>query len=162
MQEIELTKGLVAIVDDEDYEELSKHLWHVTKSGYACRYIRDLSKKKKQAYLPIHRAIMGLSSDDPRVVDHIDGDKLNNQRSNLRICTAAENVRNRRGRADVTSGFKGVYTTLYGKWRAAISHNKKWMHIGVYETREEACAAYCRVAKELHGEFANFELKKVA
>ena len=155
MQEIELTRGLVTVVSDEDYEELSKHLWHANSGGYAIRAITDLTRKKKQIFMPMHRAILDLPLGNGLFVDHIDGDKLNNQRANLRICTTAENMRNRRMQCNNTSGFKGVYVYMETRWRACIGHNDKAIHIGVFDTKEEAYEAYCQAARELHGEFAN-------
>jgi hypothetical protein len=162
MQEIELTRGRIALVDDEDYEELSKHLWYATSGGYAYRGVRDLTKKKKQAHLSMHRHILGLDSNDPRVVDHIDNNPLNNCRSNLRICNIGDNAKNRRARPENASGFRGVYTYPQDRtrWRAMIGHNGKSIHLGLFSTPEAAHNAYCEAAKTLFGEFVNF--KKMA
>jgi hypothetical protein len=159
LKEIELTKGMIAIVDDEDYEDLNKHLWHVNSGGYAARMIKHPTmptKKKKQVVLQMHRYLMGLSYGDPLVVDHIDGNKLNNTRSNLRVCTFAENAKNKPGGINNISGYKGVYTYQTDRWRACISNENKFFHIGVYDTPEQAYAAYCEAARKLHGQFANF------
>lgn len=161
MKEIPLTKGLVAIVDDEDYEELSKYKWQSVK-GYAYRVLLVSDGKGRQR-IGMHRQIMGLDLSDERVVDHIDRNPINNKRSNLRICTEAENAMNRSMLSANKSGYKGVsWEKNLKKWRAQIQVNGKNFALGVYSTPEEAHAAYCIKAVELHGEFANAEIKKAA
>jgi hypothetical protein len=103
----------------------------------------------------MHRLIVGLSNDDKRVVDHIDGNPLNNQRSNLRVCAPSQNIKNQRLRTDSTSGLKGV-SKYQGYWRARIQVDGKRINLGNFSTREEAHAAYCLAARQFHREFANF------
>lgn len=93
-------------------------------------------------------------------VDHIDEDKTNNRWVNLRKATKSQNGANRGLSAHNTSGFKGVvWDDARGKWKAQIGSKDKpgSAHIGRFDTPEEAHAAYCRVATEIHGEFARFE-----
>jgi hypothetical protein len=91
-------------------------------------------------------------------IDHIDNNKLNNVPENLREATTAQNSRNRKVTSRSTSGLKGAYyDKRKNKWRASIKTNGKFKHIGHYETAEEAHAAYCKVAEEMHGEFARFK-----
>jgi hypothetical protein len=145
---IPLTKGKVAIVDAEDYEWLSKYKWHAVYTGskfyaYRCRNKRSIS---------MHRMIMGEPKG--KVVDHIDGNSLNNRRSNLRICTTAQNMRNRRLTGGV-SRYKGVYfIKRLNKWKAVITFNSKSIHIGCFSDEISAGKAYDKKAKELFGEFA--------
>lgn len=156
MKQIELTKGKFTIVDDEDYEDLMKLKWHVNQGGYAVRMIKHPTKSGKQVVLQMHRYLMGLTHGDQRHVDHIDVDRLNNTRANLRICTYVENARNKSKPSHNTSGFKGVYAYYGGRWRAAISSGKrKYVHLGVFDTPEAAHAAYCQAADRLYGEFSN-------
>ncbi|EIU7141728.1 HNH endonuclease [Pseudomonas aeruginosa] len=88
-------------------------------------------------------------------VDHRDGDKLNNRRSNLREATQGENAKNTRLAKNNSSGFKGVSKTAEGRWRARITVGRKEIRLGNFDTREEAAAAYDRAALQLHGEFAS-------
>lgn len=95
---IPLTRGKIALFDDEDYEELSKYKWFITKV-YASRHSGN-----KTVYM--HREIM--KTPENMETDHINGDVLDNRRENLRICTRQENARNIRGISSNTSGYKGV------------------------------------------------------
>lgn len=86
-------------------------------------------------------------------IDHIDGNKMNNRFSNLRLATESQNCSNRKRRADNTSGFKGVYR-MGKKWAANITANKCKKHLGVFDTPEIAYAEYLKHASSMHGEFA--------
>lgn len=155
MKEILLTRGFVALVDDEDYERLAAHRWFINAYGYAMRNSPHPIIAKKRTPLYMHRDIAGLSRGDARQVDHIDRNRLNNQRSNLRICTLAENSINRISSRN-TSGLKGV--SWHGRdrvWRAQIEIGGTKIHLGSFQTPQDAYEAYCNAAKELHGEFAN-------
>lgn len=158
MKEIPLTRGLFALVDDEDYEDLMKHKWSAMTSGYAHRATLISSKPRKFLTISMHRYIVGLMAGDSRRVDHIDGNKSNNQRANLRICTHAENSRYCKINRKNTSGYKGVcWDKARSKWVAQIKVNMKRKMLGRFETAELAYAAYCRAALEFHGEFAKVE-----
>lgn len=160
MREIPLTRGFMALVDDEDFDELSKHKWHIDANGYAVRTQHTAPRpNRKTIALRMHRVLMGLDNADGRRVDHKDGNRLNNQRANLRICTGEENTRNQRIRKDNRTGFKGVVKATGGFWRAQIHVNKKRFDLGLFESPEEAHGAYCKAALEKHGEFANFGRK---
>lgn len=88
-------------------------------------------------------------------IDHHDVDPSNNRWLNLREATNGQNAHNTRAHRDNTSGFKGVYWhKLAGKWQAQIMHNGKNIHIGLFDTREEAAAARAIISAKLHGEFA--------
>ena len=92
--------------------------------------------------------------DNKPFVDHIDGDPLNNCLSNLRWCTHAENMRNRKKHRNNTSGHKGVsFHKVSGKWRAQIKVDGEKNHLGLYDSPEEAAAAYEEAAKEAFGEY---------
>ena len=155
MKEIILTQGRVALVDDEDFEELSRYQWCAAKNRnkfYAHRKERDSQGKRYSVYM--HREVLKTPHD--MHTDHIDGDGLNNMRANLRICTIAENQRNRGKQSNSTSKFKGVtWQKVSNKWRARITVNGKKKHIGCYVTAEEAYRAYCEAAKKYHGGFAH-------
>nr|WP_243767389.1 HNH endonuclease [Paenibacillus agricola] len=105
----------------------------------------------------MHRVI----TDAPKgyFVDHIDGNPLNNQRHNLRLCTNAQNCRNRGAPKGNTSGFKGVtWNTWNGKWQAQIGKDYKRYHAGYFESPSEAARAYNAKATELFGEYARLNV----
>src|SRR5688500_3483537 len=107
MKEIRLTKGLIAKVDDDDYEWLSKYKWHASKH---CEKWYAKGHLGAHANVYMHRLILELSKTND-VCDHKDGDGLNNQRSNLRKCTRSENQRNKRKRHNSKSSYKGITKT---------------------------------------------------
>jgi len=152
MKKIPLTKGQVALVDDSDYAALSKHKWSSSK-GYAVRCIWNHTPGHCKI-VRMHRAI--LKAPDGVQVDHIDGNKSNNQRSNLRLCTGAQNHQNVKRSARNTSGFKGVHFHKGAKkWRAQIVANKKRFHLGYFSTAKAAKKAWNAASLELHKEFSH-------
>lgn len=162
MKEVALTRGKLALVDDEDFERVSKLRWYCLKIGYAATEIPRPNKRRIMFYL--HRFI--LDAQVGMDVDHIDGDPLNNQRSNLRVCTHSQNGMNqRKRRQETSSGFKGVsWKKDKGKWRADICASGKSVFLGYYQNELSAAIAYDAGAKRLHGEFAkpNFPIMEVA
>ena len=153
--------GLVALVDDEDFERINNYHWRVNEyGGMAIKKYRAQTQiyksPGKNKKIKMHRMVLGLT--DPNIkVDHIDGNGLNNQKSNLRICTMAQNGCNMLKPNNNTSGYKGVYFRKDGRpkpWFAAIMVNYKSIRIGSYLTKEEAALAYNEAAKKYHGEFA--------
>lgn len=155
MKEIELTKGYVALVDDEDYETVSQYKWYtvvIPESPLRYANTKLPGSGKTGLRTAMHRLLL-----DPGelMVDHIDGDGLNNQRSNLRLVTHAQNMLNRRKHSSNTSGYKGVYwEPERGKWRCQVKVGGRVTRVGRFDDLLEAALAYDRVAKELHGEFA--------
>ena len=149
-KEIKLTKNKFAVVDDDMFEIVNRNKW-VSECVHGTWYAYRRNGKK---FLKMHRFILGLT--DPRVkVDHMDGNGLNNQRSNLRICTIAENNKNCKIRKDNTSGRKGVtWFKPNQKWGSAISANGIRRFLGLFENIDDATRAYDKAAEELHGEFA--------
>jgi hypothetical protein len=148
MKQIMLTKGYFALVDDSDYEVLVKHNWHVAirkNKAYAVRGIFD-SGKRDVIYM--HREIM--SPPEGMELDHRNGNGLDNQRGNLRVCTRIQNTQNIRLNSNNKSGYKGVYynDACRRKWIAAINHNKKAYYLGCFATPEEAALAYNQKALE--------------
>ena len=152
MKEIKLTQGKVALVDDEDYERVSKYKW-CFDSGYAGR------NKKLNNIDKMHRFILDLT-DTELEVDHKDGDGLNNQKGNLRIGSHESNMHNKRRYKNNKSGFKGVYWFKKdSKWGASIQHKKKRIFLGLFEDKEEAARAYDKKSRELRSNdsFLNFD-----
>jgi hypothetical protein len=148
MKEIPLTKGMVAIVDDEDYAELSKYKWHYS-GKYARRYA---SVNGKRIYVWMHRVIAGTP--DGMDTDHINGNKLDNRRANLRVCTRSQNMHNSAtGIKNNTSKYKGV-TYNGGKWIASICVNFRKLYLGCFTDERDAATAYNEAAFRLMGDFA--------
>lgn len=154
MKEIKLTQGYVAFVDDEDFEYLNQWKWHAFNSRgilYATSYF---CARNKQAYRFMHRTIM----DTPKnmVVDHIDHNGLNNQRSNLRNCTRSQNGSNRHSSG--RSGYLGV--TYNGKYISSHIQSKgAVIHLGYCDNEIQAAKRYDAAARFFHGEFANPNFK---
>jgi len=146
VRRIPVGKGLFATIDAADYEEVSKYRWYTSRHGrniYAAT-----NKNGRMVYM--HRMLMR-----PRkgyVVDHIDGNSLNNRRCNLRVCTQAQNLINKAPRGG-TSQFVGVYRSK-NKWLAYVTRHGKYHYVGVFEDEVEAAKARERKAYELHGEYA--------
>lgn len=152
MKEIQLTTGGVALVDDEDFDWLSQFKWISTKKKdrpYAMRFVRRGVKM-----LCMHRIIIDAPTD--KLVDHINGNTLDNRKSNLRLCTNAENCRNAKKYKTNTSGYKGV-SAEGRRWKAGITFEQKKIYLGTFDIPQEAHEAYKSKAKELFGEFARFE-----
>jgi hypothetical protein len=150
MKEIVLSGGFVALVDDEDFDNLNKYKWHIQKSKYV-NYARRTENGKP---VLMHRFIMGVT--DPKIlVDHRKGDGLNNQRSNLRIATRSQNNTNRLRYKNLTSKYRGVsWSNQNGDWRAQIRLNTKKINLGGFEKEEDAARAYNEAAIKYHGDFA--------
>lgn len=156
MREIPLTRGLVALVDDGDFEWLSQWKWHADKDNYVKRNVTTSKKPYRQTRVLMHREILGLEYGDPREGDHINLNRLDNRRSNLRVCTRRQNEYNKGPRIDNTSGYKGVsFYKRTRKWMARILDNGKRRYLGSYETPQEAYEAYKCAAKIIHGDFFN-------
>jgi hypothetical protein len=161
MKKLPLSKGYVAVVDDEDFERVGRFKWHARvhlradgtiKSVYARRNVVAPSGVRTGELL--HRVILGVT--DPKIqIDHRDHDGLNCRRFNLRTATVSQNQCNGKKRCDNTTGFKGVYWyEKYHKWNAQICASGQRKNLGYYDTPEKAAKAYDSAAIEHHGEFA--------
>lgn len=146
-----LGKGKFAIVDDEDYETINKNKWNLSFNGYAQRivYIGTLNGKKIRKSEKMHRVLNKTPIEMD--TDHINRDKLDNRKKNLRICTHNENLHNQKRSG--SSEFKGVYKKK-NRWQSAIYSNYMRIFLGSFKTKEEAALAYNEAAKKYHGEFA--------
>lgn len=142
--------GLVTEVDAEDVERLNPYRLTVQFLRGKTPYVYLRARGKKQ--IALSRLIMEAKPGE--VVDHINGDTLNNKRANLRICTAAQNALNRMAHGEA-SKFRGVtWGPRQKKWRAAIQKDRKQYHIGYFKDEVDAARAWDARAKMLHGEFA--------
>lgn len=141
--EIQLTKGYVAVIDKAD-EALAAFKWYAQENGngrvYAFRNVRNPDGTRET--LSLHRAVLGDACAG-LPVDHIDGDGLNDRRANLRAVAAKVNSRNRAGAMrNSTSGVLGVrFDSSRQHWRASIKVDGRKMHLGYFDTMEEAGAA---------------------
>lgn len=148
---IPLGHGKVAIVDREDFDKVDGYNWHLHADGYAVRgWLRSESGYPGACYL--HRWIAECPID--MEVDHVDGDPLNNRRSNLRMGTHRDNLNNRRTGKVGRVGFKGV-RYAGGSFTADVQHMGKHYHLGSYATPEFAWIAASIAREHLHGPFAN-------
>ena len=140
MKNIILNQNSFAIVDDEDFEFLNQWKWSMDGKGYACHQ-----------GMKMHRVITDAPAN--MFCDHINGNRLDNRKCNIRFVTNKQNIWNQKKKSTNTSGYKGV-SFQNGKWHSKITANGKQYHIGYYETKEEAAKAYDEKAKELHGDYA--------
>tara|TARA_R110002096_G_scaffold299914_1_gene494671 strand:- start:184 stop:747 length:564 start_codon:yes stop_codon:yes gene_type:complete len=167
MKKIKLTQDQWALVDDEDYDRLNEHKWCATANKQRGKFYfyvvraspRDSNGKRKP--IRMHREI--TNAPKGKMVDHINGNPLDNRKENLRVCTNQENLRNRGKSKNNKSGYKGVSYRKKAKdminehskpWWAFIAGNGKGGYLGVYKTKEEAARVYDKKAIELFGEFA--------
>jgi len=146
--------GIDFLIDEEDKEKLEGYSWHLQKPG---NYMSGAKYKGqyKSEHVYLHRIITGAKKGEH--VDHINGNKLDNRKSNLRICTQKENNRNTGPRRNKQiPKYKGVYKSRSAikPYRSQIYSDGIFTHIGLFETAEEAAEAYNEVAKELYGEYA--------
>lgn len=152
MAEIQIS-GYTVLVDDEDLERVRALSWHVgNKGAHGDPYFEHCTWK--QPIIRLNRFIIGCTYKDGMIVDHINGNTLDNRKQNLRVCTNAENCRNGRTRKNNT-GYKGVvYEKRVNLYRARITKDYKTYSIGYFHTAEEAYEARCKALEEFHGEFA--------
>ena len=159
-REIPLTKGLVAIVDAEDYERLLAYHWHATSGPWNNTHYA--ASQDSGTRLRMHRVILGLGPDDPEV-DHINRNGLDNRRCNLRLVSRRQNALNQSLRRTNTTGFKGAsWSKCNSCWWARIKVSGKTIHLGYFDSAEDAARAYDAAAIKYNGEFAwlNFPLEK--
>ncbi len=149
-QALPLPHGLFAIVDDEDFERCSQFRWYLNSHGYVMREIRRSGARTIQ-YLSrfVMNAPVGV------LVDHKEGDLLDNRKSQLRFCTKSQNMCNRGKNKNNTSGHKGVtWDKSRSKWRAQIEVNGKGISLGYFTDVTSASASYAEASLRYHGEFS--------
>jgi hypothetical protein len=150
--EIKAPSGHVFFVDEDVWESMPKSGWYAHKHHTGKFYMkRDYKRLPERITLLMQSVVMGVSKGT--IVDHINGDTLDNRKENLRVCTVAQNACNKASYKNSISKYKGV-SPHKNKWRAQIQKNGIKIHIGLYNTEERAAHHYNLVALDLHGEFA--------
>ena len=160
--------GKFALVDDEDYDYLMQWKWQGKKwkndnTIYAARTVHKSKKFNitKDSWTSIHRTVMKCTPFDGVIIDHKDGNGLNNQKNNLRFCTQTQNQRNRKCKKQKSSLYKGVsYRSDNDQWRAYICVDTKTINLGQFKKQEDAAMAYDLAAKKYFGEFANLNFRQ--
>ena len=148
MKTIPLVKGKETIVDDEYYHYLNQFIWTTNKKGYVVT-----SKNKKLKSSILHRNIINCPKN--KEIDHINHNKLDNRKSNLRVVTSSQNKMNMHKRFPGTSKFKGVHwKKTINKWVAQIRFNGKKIHLGVFIKEEDAALAYNKAALTYYEKYA--------
>jgi len=151
MQQIPLSKGHFATIDDDDYPLVSQFKW-TYDNGYVVRKVTIAPKRYKKILL--HRFLVNALPG--QMVDHADGNGLNNSRTNLRLCNGSQNNANRKVQQQRRSKYKGVRKSTHANtWFATIGYRNKSIFLGCFKTEEEAAVAYDQKKKELYGEFAH-------
>src|SRR3990167_7107201 len=157
MKKILLTKGKYALVDELDYEWLSQWKWLFGGRRYAARntHFRDKDGNRHTQVIWMHREILKTPKD--LFTDHINGNGLDNRKSNLRIATKQQNAWNLKRPRHNTSGFKGVYWRS-NRWEAAIHKDNKKQHLGRFKELKQAITAYNNEAQKLFGKYAKLNI----
>lgn len=162
MKEIKLTQGAVAIIDDDLFEEINRDKWYLGDMGYARRQYRlGETEKGKHIFEYMHRRIIGAKKGE--TTDHINRNKLDNRKENLRLVSRAENEFNKPVGRNNKSGYKGVCkwfvkrkdgSDLSTPWRAYYKDKNKQVHIGSFKTAKDAAIAYNQTILKVRGPFA--------
>jgi hypothetical protein len=155
MKKIPLSQNKYAIVDDNNFEELNKFKWFTRKDAKSGIYYASRTEKVDGIYknVHMHRVVIGQPNGNGFDVDHIDGDGLNNTKSNLRKATRQENTRNRKLLKSNTTGYRGVsYRGDRKAFVARVNINKP-IYLGYFKTAEEASKVYETYIKSNYGEF---------
>ena len=152
---IPLTRGFVALVDDEDYARLVAHKWCAMTNGHTSYAVRARSRRHggRPGLILMHRIIIGAT--DEQIVDHENGNGLDNRRANLRFATESQNHWNQRPQVGRSSRFKGVsWHRLHARWRATIWFGGRSHALGYFSVETDAARAYDAAARTHFGAFA--------
>lgn len=147
-----LRKDKFSVIDMVDYNKVKKYNWYA-KHQYGDKYYARTKLPLTGKFIYMHRLIMDIGPN--QICDHIDNDGLNNVRENIRICSYADNNRNKSINKNNKSGYKGIYwSPRHEKYRASIGLNKKNKHLGYFKCPLDAANAYDRAAKKYFKQFA--------
>lgn len=141
--------GGIVVIDEGDYALVVPFAWRINDSGYAAAHMPTSNGWRS---VRMHRYLLGLNT--PQEIDHINGNPLDNRRSNLRFCSHGENSRNVRVHRDTASQMKGAHKSG-NQWESRIMVAGKRVYLGRFRTAEEAHRAYVNAASEYHGEFCH-------
>ena len=166
-KEIQLNHGKVALVDDEDFEELNKYKWYAHKMRgdlfYAYRRKRRIENQEgNRGVISMHKMLIS----DAKEIDHKNGNSLDNRKENLRGCSHSQNIANSKtrtmyGSKNKTSFFRGVnWSAQRKKWRARVCKNYKVFELGFFNDQLDAAKAYDKKSKELFGDFARLNFSE--
>jgi hypothetical protein len=162
---IPLTKGKIAIIDEEDYGRVSSYRWCARNDYDGAFYAqRSMRINHKKNMMLMHRFIMGLELGDGKIIDHINHNGVDNRRVNLRVVSRSINCINCKPRKNNTTGFRGVYREkrCSSKWQVLIRIDGKYRHFGLFSDPVSAARHYDAVVSKYRGSIAilNFPRKK--
>ena len=158
MKRIKLTNGTQVLVDEDDYYVQDHYEWRYMDSGWGSGYAaRSVWENGRSVVKLMHREIMGAESG--QIVDHRNGNGLDNRRKNLRLCDSSKNSANQPKRSDSASPYKGITKTRQGRWTAYIRFQGEKITLGTFGTAKKAARVYDSAALTLFGEFAQTNFK---
>lgn len=154
--QIPLTGDVFAIIDECDYEKVVAHAWKPLKTRIGKFYVMRMKRENgRSETVYLHRFLMGLEKGNKTCVDHVDGNGLNNSRSNIRLCNPSQNGANRKTTRirPKSSSYRGVYVSG-DRWKAEIIVDYSKKYLGIYEDERIAAIAYNEAARRYFGPFA--------
>jgi hypothetical protein len=156
---LELNKGQTCQIDKEDLWKIARYTWFARLIAGRPYVMTSAYENGRHKRIMLHRLIMDAQKGV--VVDHINGDGLDNRKSNLRICSHRQNILNQKKSKLGSSQFKGVRRYVrFNKWGAQITVHGKQIHLGVFETEDEAARAYDEASLKYFGDFSRLNFKR--